>query len=51
MSISDVLRGKGHEVVKVRTTDTVQAAVRKLASSKNVERKLLYQNAKRMYRL
>jgi CBS domain-containing protein len=31
MSISDVLRGKGHEVVKVRTTDTVQAAVRKLA--------------------
>jgi CBS domain-containing protein len=31
MSISDVLRGKGHEVVKVRATDTVQAAVRKLA--------------------
>ncbi|MFL5280871.1 MAG: CBS domain-containing protein [Rhodopila sp.] len=31
MSISDVLRGKGHEVVKVRTTDSVQAAVRKLA--------------------
>ncbi|PPQ30425.1 hypothetical protein CCS01_19275 [Rhodopila globiformis] len=31
MHISDVLRGKGHEVVKVRTTDTVQAAVRKLS--------------------
>jgi CBS domain-containing protein len=31
MSISDVLHGKGHQVVKVRTTDTVQAAVRKLA--------------------
>jgi CBS domain-containing protein len=31
MSISDVLRGKGHEVVKVRASDTVQAAVRKLA--------------------
>ena len=32
MSISDVLRTKGHEVVKVRTTDTVLSAVRKLAS-------------------
>ena len=31
MSISDVLRGKGRQVVKVRTTDTIQAAVRKLA--------------------
>jgi CBS domain-containing protein len=31
MSISDVLHGKGHQVVKVRTTDSVQAAVRKLA--------------------
>jgi CBS domain-containing protein len=31
MSISDVLRGKGHQVVRVRSTDTVQAAVRKLA--------------------
>jgi len=31
MSISDVLRGKGRQVVKVRTTDTVQNAVRKIA--------------------
>jgi CBS domain-containing protein len=31
MSISDVLHGKGHAVIKVRTTDTVQDAVRKLA--------------------
>jgi CBS domain-containing protein len=31
MSISDVLHGKGHQVIKVRTTDTVEAAVRKLA--------------------
>ena len=31
MSIADVLRGKGHQVVTVRTTDTVQHAVRKLA--------------------
>src|ERR1700733_14979672 len=31
MSISDVLHGKGHQVVKVRTTDSVQTAVRKLA--------------------
>jgi CBS domain-containing protein len=34
MSISDVLHGKGHRVVKVRTTDTVQAAVRKLADER-----------------
>jgi CBS domain-containing protein len=34
MSISDVLHGKGHHVVKVRTTDTVQAAVRKLADER-----------------
>ena len=34
MSISDVLRGKGHKVVKVRTTDSIQAAVRKLAHEK-----------------
>jgi len=34
MSISDVLHGKGHHVVKVRTTDTVQAAVRKLAEER-----------------
>ncbi len=31
MSISDILHGKGHEVVKVRTTDSVEVAVRKLA--------------------
>jgi CBS domain-containing protein len=31
MSIADVLHTKGHEVVKVHTTDTVQAAVHKLA--------------------
>jgi CBS domain-containing protein len=31
MSISDVLHTKGHEVVKVRTTDTVSFAVHKLA--------------------
>jgi CBS domain-containing protein len=31
MSISDVLRGKGRQVVRVRTTDTIQIAVRKLA--------------------
>jgi CBS domain-containing protein len=31
MSISDVLHGKGHQVVKVRTTDTVETAVRRLA--------------------
>ena len=34
MSISDVLRGKGHHVVKVRTTDTVQAVVRKLSEER-----------------
>lgn len=31
MSISDVLQGKGHEVVTIRASETVQAAVRKLA--------------------
>jgi CBS domain-containing protein len=31
MSISDVLHGKGRQVVRVRTTDTVETAVRKLA--------------------
>jgi CBS domain-containing protein len=31
MSISDVLHGKGHQVVKVRTTDSVETAVRRLA--------------------
>ena len=34
MSISDVLHGKGHHVVKVRTTDTVQVAVRKLSAER-----------------
>ncbi len=34
MSISDVLHTKGHHVVKVRTTDTVQTAVRKLAEER-----------------
>jgi CBS domain-containing protein len=34
MSISDVLHGKGHHVVKVSTTDTVQTAVRKLAAER-----------------
>ena len=34
MSISDVLHVKGHQVVKVRTTDTVQAAVRKLSEER-----------------
>ena len=34
MSISDVLRGKGHHVAKVRTTDTVQAVVRKLSEER-----------------
>jgi CBS domain-containing protein len=32
MLISDVLHGKGHDVVKVQTTDTVHSAVRKLAA-------------------
>jgi CBS domain-containing protein len=31
MSIADVLHEKGHEVVKVQATDTVLAAVKKLA--------------------
>jgi CBS domain-containing protein len=31
MSISDVLHEKGHEVVKVRVSDSVQTAVRRLA--------------------
>ena len=34
MSIADVLRGKGNNVVKVRTTDTVQTAVRKLSEQR-----------------
>jgi CBS domain-containing protein len=34
MSISDVLHGKGHKVVMIRTTDTVQMAVRKLAEER-----------------
>jgi CBS domain-containing protein len=32
MLISDVLHGKGREVVKVQATDTVHSAVRKLAA-------------------
>ena len=34
MSIADVLHGKGHQVVKVRTSDSVQSAVRKLADER-----------------
>jgi CBS domain-containing protein len=34
MSISDVLHHKGHQVVKVRTTDTVETAVRRLAEKR-----------------
>ena len=34
MLISDVLRVKGHQVVKVRTADTVALAVRKLAENR-----------------
>ncbi len=34
MSISDVLHSKGHHVAKIRTTDTVQTAVRKLADER-----------------
>lgn len=34
MLISDVLRSKGHHVVKVRTADTVALAVRKLAENR-----------------
>jgi CBS domain-containing protein len=32
MSIADVLQSKGHQVVKVHTTDTVLSAVHKLAA-------------------
>lgn len=32
MLISDVLHGKGHDVIEVHTTDTVGEAVRKLAA-------------------
>jgi CBS domain-containing protein len=34
MSISDVLHTKGHHVAKVRTSDTVQTVVRKLADER-----------------
>jgi CBS domain-containing protein len=34
MSIAEVLHTKGRRVVKVRTTDTVQAAVRKLSDER-----------------
>jgi CBS domain-containing protein len=34
MSIADVLHHKGHRVVTVRNTDTVQAAVRKLSDER-----------------
>jgi CBS domain-containing protein len=34
MSISEVLRGKGHKVETVRTTESVEAAVRKLAEKR-----------------
>jgi CBS domain-containing protein len=34
MSIAAVLQGKGHQVVKVRDTDTVEAAVRKLSTER-----------------
>ncbi|MEA2738730.1 MAG: hypothetical protein QOH05_2037, partial [Acetobacteraceae bacterium] len=34
MSISDVLHAKGHKVVKVATTDSVETAVRKLADER-----------------
>ena len=34
MSISDVLHGKGRHVVTVRTSDTVETAVRKLADQR-----------------
>ena len=34
MSISDVLHGKGHQVVKVRTTDSVETAVCKLSDQR-----------------
>jgi CBS domain-containing protein len=34
MSISEVLHGKGHQVTKVRTTDSVETAVRKLSDER-----------------
>jgi len=34
MSISDVLHGKGRQVEKVRTTDTVETAVRTLSDKR-----------------
>jgi CBS domain-containing protein len=34
MSISEVLQGKGHQVVKVRTTDSAEDAVRKLSNER-----------------
>ncbi|HEY0183317.1 MAG TPA: CBS domain-containing protein [Rhodopila sp.] len=34
MSISDVLHTKGYQVVKIRTTDSVEAAVRKLSAER-----------------
>ena len=34
MSISDVLHTKGHHVVRVRTTDTVQTAVNEMAAQR-----------------
>ena len=34
MTISDVLHGKGHQVVKVRTTDSVETAIRKLSNER-----------------
>jgi CBS domain-containing protein len=34
MSISDVLHGKGHQVVKVRTTDSVETEVGKLSAER-----------------
>ena len=34
MSISDILHGKGHQVVKVRTTDTVEMAVQRMAAER-----------------
>jgi CBS domain-containing protein len=34
MSISDVLHGKGHKVVTVRATDSVETAVRKLSDER-----------------
>ena len=37
MSISDILHGKGHVVVKVAPTDTVLSAVTKLAESAGID--------------